>query len=113
MENKKSDQITFEYKKSSNFLTHAVSGIHRGLTAHGEVNVNFFYERTAIPEKVTHKIKGEQYTEVIKKEKSDSIIRDVMFGITLNPNLARSIAKWLNDKCDEFEKILKSQHNKK
>ncbi len=107
---KKTATIAFEYKISPNYNVYTISGIHGGLNAHGDIIANIFCERPAIPKKTVHEIKDNKTLgELIKQEKKDSIIRDVIFGLSINPSIARSVASWLNQKADEYEEVVKSQ----
>ena len=108
--NKKSDKlkVTFKYKISPNYVLYAITGIHGGLNAQGNIIMNLFSERQAIPKEETYEISrdGSLAKHPIKKEKIDSVIRDVLLGISINPQTARAIAKWLNEKAVEHETIL-------
>ncbi len=108
--NKQSDKskVTFKYKISPNFAIYAITGAHGGLNAQGNVVVNLFSERSAIPKEETFELKdGSLGKSPVKTEKLDSVIRDVLFGISMNPQTARAIAKWLNIKADEHDNLVK------
>jgi hypothetical protein len=110
----KPDKISFEYKISPNFAVYAVSGVYGGLNAQGQVIINFLSERSAIPKTQTYSIQADNTLseKPIREEKKEEVIRDVMFAISISPPTARSFAKWLNEKADEFEEILKIQREK-
>ena len=106
MPNDEEKTISFQYKISPNFSMYVVSGIHGGLNAKGNVVANFFSERMSIPKEETYRLQkdGHLNPKPIKSDKVDAIIRDVMFGISMDAGTARSIADWLNRKADQFEK---------
>lgn len=108
MKNKGPKTISFEYKISPNYNMFAVSGIIGGLNARGEIVVNFFSERHAIPQKQTYELNPDGTLKFIEDQKKDSVIRDIPFGLSMPPSVARAVAKWLNDKADQYEKILAS-----
>jgi hypothetical protein len=106
---KKLHKLSFEYKISPTYTVYAINGAYGGITPHGEILMSVFNERTAIPQTETYQINedgslGEKPSDQVKK---DSIIRHVMFGLSMNPNVARSLAKWLNSKADAYEERLK------
>lgn len=105
----KKETISFEYKISPNYSIYAVSGVQGGLNPHGAVTVNFFAERPPIPRKTTHEIDKDGKLSEPVVDGTDSIIRHVLFGVTLNPHTARLIANLLNEKADEYDKIIAEQ----
>ena len=115
MKNKEEPTITFRYKISPNFSVYSISGVHGGLNAQGNIIANFFSERGAVPRKETYKLteKGALNAQPIEVEKDNSIIRDVLFSISINPETARATAKWLNEKADDFEKLFSAKKVKK
>lgn len=56
MADKKPKRITFEYKISPSYTVYAINGVYGGLNPHGEILMNIFNERSAIPRSVTHDI---------------------------------------------------------
>jgi hypothetical protein len=105
--------LTFEYKISPNFSTYRITGIYGGLNATGDVVMSFFNERAAIPKTQTYEIKdGKLGESPVSEEKKGVIIRDVMFAVSMSADNAREIAKWLNWKADEFNKLVEAQKEK-
>jgi len=84
-----------------------ISGAFGGVSPAGDISANFYYERRAIPKsQVFSVLENGRLDELpLKEEKRDSIIRNVLFGISMSPNVARGIARWLDEKADEFDRI--------
>ncbi|NQU63239.1 MAG: hypothetical protein HQ517_02995 [SAR324 cluster bacterium] len=101
----KKQTVEFEYKISPNYSVYAIAGAHGGLNAKGNIIVNFFSERTAMPKKQTYEVNTENGLDLVSEEKKAAIIRDVPVGISINAADARAIASWLNAKADEFDRI--------
>lgn len=103
--------VSFEYKISPNYATYRVTGIYGGLNPMGDIVISFFNERAAIPRMQTFKINdmGGLNESPISEEKKECLIRDVMFAVSVNIPVAREMAKWLNQKADEYEKTMKDQ----
>ena len=114
--NKQSDKpkVTFKYKISPNFAMYAITGVHGGLNAQSNIIMNLFSERFAIPKEETYELlqDGSLGKNPVKTEKIDSVIRDVLFGLSMNPPTARAIAKWLSGQADEFDKLSKTAKQK-
>jgi len=106
--------VTFQYKISDNYVIYSIDGIHGGLNAQGDVIVSFFSERQPVPRREKYKTKkdGTLDPTPIEVERTTDVIRNVNFGVALKPNVARSIGKWLVERADEFEKILKIEQKK-
>lgn len=110
MVDKKLETIKFEYKILPSYNSYAISGAHGGLNSSGEVVVNFFHERASIPKKQEYQVRNGHIQEPpIFEEKKDDIIRDVLFGVSMSPATARSLADWLNEKADLYDKKLSQQ----
>lgn len=103
-------KVTFEYKISPNFIVYAATGAIGGLNAQGQIIINFFNERAAIPKTQTYDVneKGALIAPPIAEEKKGSIIRDVYLAISLSPQTARGLAEFLSDQADSFDKIRSS-----
>ena len=108
---KKELTVTFEYKILPSYNVYSVDGVYGGMNAHGDIVINFFQERTPIPKTQTFKIyeNGSLSEMPISQEGKSNIIRNVLLGIATNPGTARSIAQWLVQKADEYDRIVKIQ----
>ena len=105
MKEKNNGQISFEYKISPNYSNYTIAGAHGGLQPGGLITANIFSERTAIPKRITHRLTEEGgLGEIIEEDKKDAIIRDVLFSLSMTPNTAKSLGKWLIEKAEEYER---------
>lgn len=106
-------EITFEYLKSNDYKIVPVTGAVGGLNAYGDLVVNLHYERPPIPKKLTHFIdnNGHLDSDPIVETK-DSIIRDVQIGLSMRPEIARELARWLNEQIDKMDKMLDDRSDK-
>jgi len=107
-------QITFEYKVAANHSVYAATGAIGGLNAQGQIIINFFNDRAAIPRKQTHALdeKGDLILPPFDEEKKNSVIRDVFVGVSLPTGVAKAIGQWLIDLADQYEKMLSSSSQK-
>ncbi len=109
MAGEKKPELKFRYKISPNYVLHAGAGVYGGISAQGAIIMNLYCERPSIPRYETREIdeKGIIIEPPANVEREEAIIRDVPFGISLNPQTARSIGEWLISKADEFDNIVK------
>lgn len=107
MKEKFKTEVSFEYVKATDYRVHPVSGVLGGPTAQGDLVVNLFFERSPIPKKVTHDIDnmGNLIESNPKIEIKDSIIRDVICGLALKPEVARGIGNWLIEQVDRLDSL--------
>jgi len=105
MTDQKLPAITFEYIKSHDYKVHSVHGGIGGINNYGDLVLNLFFERSPIPRKATHSLDkdGRLIPEAIKLDTREGIIRDVLFGIALTPQNAKSLAAWLLQHVEEAE----------
>lgn len=111
MAGKKKSTVSFEYRLSPSFAVYAVSGAFGGLNSQGEIVMTLYNERAAIPERQTYSVgdDGSIDKRPISVEKKESLIRHVMFGVSMSPSVARSVGKWLIEKADAFERSLATE----
>ncbi|MFO7749966.1 MAG: hypothetical protein R6V54_07710 [Desulfobacteraceae bacterium] len=103
--------ITFHYIKAPDYKVHEVHGGVGGINAHGQVVLNLYFERGPIPRKATHRFdkNGKLEAEAIDTEVKDGPVRDVLFGLAMTPEKARSLAEWLNGQAAQMDSLLNSE----
>ena len=101
-------EITFHYIKSNFFRVIRVDGAYGGLSPTGDIHMAVYNHRQPIPVHTTNvvtkdgKLGGES-----GKVAREGIVREVEADITCSPLVARTIAKWLNEKADLVDKLVK------
>jgi len=108
---RKIKEVAFEYKVSPNYAVYSISGMTGGLNAYGDIVMNAFSERHPIPRKIVNALYNDGSMKELpdKTEGTQSLIRNVHFGLAVKPAIARAIARWLNEKADEFDKLMAQQ----
>jgi hypothetical protein len=99
--------VKFTYLKSDDYNVHFINGAYGGLTTHGDIVCNFFFEYKPLPESEELVNVGGKLEKPPEEISNPQFTREVKVGIILAPSEARIIAKWLNEKADAFEKIFK------
>jgi hypothetical protein len=98
-------RVKFTFRKAENYKTHFINGAYGGLSPHGDVICNFFFEYKTLPESEEAIVTDGKLTPVKNALQESEMTRELKVGVIMSPSEARIIAKWLNDKVDEFEKI--------
>lgn len=85
-----------------------VNGAYGGLSPRGDIVVNFFLERPALPNSQTYEINdGKIGAEIIEeRDPSDlqgSIVRYISHGIILDYKNAKELHRWLGSHIEQLE----------
>lgn len=93
-------------QKDKDYKIIPVSGVWGGLTPHGLVTCELFMEKLALPERV---VVDETGKELSRHPDKQYVTREIMVGLVMRPEIARSIGEWLIQRAEEDEKIKLSQ----
>lgn len=102
-------KITVHNKISSNFRQLHVDGAWGGVTPRGQINLNFYAERTPIPKSTDFEITdGGTVGNVLghSEDSKQGFLREFEVGIYMDLNAAKSLAQFLNGKVAELEKLI-------
>ncbi len=102
-------KLKFKYVYADNYNPVYVNGAHGGLTPRGELVVNFYLERTGLPEAIVHEIKpdGTLGGEIAQEpaDSMNSLVRFIESGIVLNAENARTLHAWLGERIKEMDAL--------
>ena len=93
--------MVFHYIKSNHFRVVHADGVFGGVGPRGFVEVSLFSERRPVPKKIVHEATASQdgFTvgkEILKdREVRDGLIREVECLLSLSPESAIGIGKWM------------------
>lgn len=97
--------LKLKYLKSHDFKTSLATGVYGGVTTNGMINVNFFTDRTVIPDSQTIEVNEKGVSIGPPKDNRDSdLVREVQFGAMMDVNTAKVVVAWLDSKIEEFER---------
>lgn len=98
-------RVPFHYLKSTDFRVVHGDGVFGGATPQGLVFASFFSERFPLPQMTTQLVDDEGTLREAKGERvsREGVIRELEVGVMMTPKVARSVAKWLNDKAAFLE----------
>ena len=100
--------VKFKYIFEHDYNPKYANGAYGGITTRGEISVNFYYERPALPHEQLHSIKSDgtvgELIEVQPSDNSTTLVRVVENGVILSKNTAKDIVRWLSEKIDLLEK---------
>ena len=104
-------ELTFHYIKSNQFrVTHA-DGAIGGPTPRGLIQINFYSERMPIPTQTVQPVTEGKLGEEIKERRvsKEGVIRELEVGVIVDLSAAKTLLKWLGEKIDNLEQVLKTQ----
>ena len=100
-------QIKFKYVFPEDYNPTYANGAAGGISAHGEIIVNFFLERTPLPKDVTNLVNPDGtlggIINVNPENLDELVIRYVATGIVLNEDSAKAIYTWLGEQIQELQ----------
>jgi hypothetical protein len=96
---------TFKNVKNVDFRTVWASGVFGGMTAKGQLNMNFFLDTLELPKSVQHEIIGNDLAinPLPAPPVEPSSVREVQFGLLLDLEVAKTVVKWMQEHINEFE----------
>jgi hypothetical protein len=102
-------ELIFKYIFDYGYNPVYVNGAHGGVSPRGELVMNFYLERMALPESVTHEINpnGTIGNEVDAKPEDlkNSLVRFIETGVVMNYHNAKELHLWLGDRIKELEAL--------
>jgi ssDNA-specific exonuclease RecJ len=103
------NKIKSKYIFKDQYNPKYVNGAQGGISPQGEIIINFYLERNALPVSQTYQIEsGKVATKEIESEPSDlnnSFVRVVENGVIMNYQTAKEIYKWLGNHIEKMEKL--------
>jgi hypothetical protein len=92
-----------------------VNGAHGGVSPRGELIMNFYLERMALPESITHEINPNgTIGNEINAEPDDlknSLVRFIETGVVMSYHNAKELHLWLGDRIKEMEALEQAKAN--
>ena len=97
-------KVEFHYIKSNYFRVIHADGVYGGATPRGFIHMDFFSERSPIPQKVTQEVtQSGQLGQEVGSEGKKGIVREVEVGVVINLEHARSLVSWLQERIRLIE----------
>lgn len=86
-----------------------INGAQGGINPQGEIVVNFYLERNALPVSQTFELEGDKVTaKEVESEPVDlknSFVRVIENGVIMNYQTAKEIHRWLGHHIETLEKL--------
>lgn len=100
-------EIAYDFIKSNFFRVVHADGVFGGLAPNGNIHMQVYSERTAIPQKTVHAIEGSELGPEIhaKRQERKAIVREVEVDVVFNIAQAEAMRAWLAEKIDTFQKV--------
>ena len=106
------NRIEFTFHKSNLHRVIKVDGAWGGIVPQGGVQMSVFSEVKPFPHTETYQIEDDGKTAhpIKQSSRQNFVAREIEATLIMTPTVARSLADWLMNKVDEYEKILAQQN---
>ena len=99
--------VTFRYIFADDYNPVAANGVYGGVTPNGEIVVNFYFERHALPYAEIHELTQEgRVADIVEREPADvqrTFVRFITNGIVVDAAVAKIIHTWLGGQIVKAE----------
>jgi len=99
--------VKFKYKFSPDYNPRYVNGAIGGINPQGEIIINFYLERNALPHSQSFEITENsvigQLAATEPEDFQSSFVRFVENGVVMNYKAAKEIHRWLGDHLQKLE----------
>jgi hypothetical protein len=92
--------IKIKFVERPDYRVYPATGVWGGVNTSGVVLVDFFLEKKSKPVELNIEVCGPQVKELSRQ--GEEMIREIQFGVMLQPHVAFSIGKWLIQKAKEL-----------
>jgi hypothetical protein len=102
--------VKFHYIKSNLFRVVHADGAYGGLSPTGDIFFSLFSQRPPIPTLTVQGVKesGELGDEILENRTTrDGIVREMEVGITMRPEVAEGVVKFLQEKIEQYNNLKK------
>ncbi|MEA3445307.1 MAG: hypothetical protein U9R19_11360 [Bacteroidota bacterium] len=104
------EKLKCKYIFDKNYNPKYVNGAQGGINPLGEIVVNFYLERAALPVSQTYELSDGTMNSAKEisaepKDLQNSFVRVVENGIVMNYQTAKEIHKWLGQHIEKLEKL--------
>ena len=102
-------ELKFKYIFDYGYNPVYANGAHGGVSPRGELVMNFYLERMALPESITHEINPNgtigSETAAEPDDLAHSMVRFIEAGVVMNYQNARELQLWLGERVKEMEAL--------
>lgn len=108
-------ELKFKYIFDYGYNPVYANGAHGGVSPRGELVMNFYLERMALPESITHEINPNgtigSETAAEPDDLAHSMVRFIEAGVVMNYQNARELHLWLGERIKEMESVERAKAN--
>jgi hypothetical protein len=108
-------ELKFKYIFDYGYNPIYVNGAHGGVSPRGELIMNFYLERMALPESITHEINPNgtigKETAAEPDDLANSMVRFIESGVVMNYQNAKELHLWLGERIKEMEALEQAKGN--
>lgn len=108
-------ELKFKYIFDYGYNPVYANGAHGGVSPRGELVMNFYLERMALPESITHEINPNgtigSETAAEPDDLAHSMVRFIEAGVVMNYQNAKELHLWLGERIKEMEAVERAKAN--
>ena len=103
--------LTCKYIFKDDYNPKYVNGAQGGINSSGDIVINFYLERNALPNSESlligkdGKIIASEHGDVDPPDLRNSFVRVIENGVVMNYNFAKEFQKWLGNHIETLEKL--------
>lgn len=113
MTKKRKDTVKFIHQFPDNYRILPVNGAWGGITSRGDLVMHLFVEHTKVPQEEIQIVKEDGSFVPVRKESEEiEVLRVMQTGVMMNREQAVSMARWMLDKVEKFEHVIKVEKKK-
>ncbi len=110
----KKDKLKCKYIFDSGYNPKYINGAYGGVSSRGEIVVNFYLERAALPNSQTYLVGDDNIQEEViderePKDHTISFVRVIENGIILDYKNAKEIHRWLGEHIEKLEEAFTNE----
>jgi hypothetical protein len=102
--------IRIMFRTGKDYRVVPVSGVYGGITPQGMVHADLFVEKKDLPESMVMRVEeasGSSY-EVSREPEQSGVVREMLVGMVMRPEVAKAIGQWLIHQVEQMEKQMTS-----
>ena len=103
-------EVEFFFELDKDYRIIASNGVWGGLTPRGQLQLDFFVEKLAIPDSIKNAISEDgRIGKELSRSPMKRVVRRLQVGILLSIGEARDLIEFMNRKIAEYEKVNKGE----
>jgi len=101
-------ELEFFFETAPDHRVIASNGAWGGMTPRGDIYIDFFIEKQAVPDSIKNSVSEEgNLGKIIEMKPPKRFVRELQVGVLLTKLEAQNLVKFLNERIQQLEEIEK------